>query len=65
MQSAVAVMLARSPKETVVGVADGRASIPHRAQLFVLNRVKETVTNEIGAMRAVANLTPNITCQDY
>ena len=63
-QSAVAVILARSPKDTVAGVIDGRASSPHAAQLFERSNEMAAVAKEIGAIAAVASLVREITFQD-
>lgn len=63
-QSAVAVILAKSPKDTVAGVIGGRASIPHAAQLLVRSSEMATEAKEMGAIAAVASLTLGITCQD-
>ena len=63
-QSAVAVILAKSPKDTVDGVVAGRASIPQVAQLLVRSSEMATVAKEMGAIAAVASLTLGITCQD-
>ena len=63
-QSAVAVMLAKSPKDTVAGVIDGRASSPHAAQLFERSNEMAAVAKEIGAIAAVASLVREITFQD-
>ena len=63
-QSAVAVILAKSPKDTLDGVIEGRASMPHAAQLLVLSSEIATVAREIGAIAAVASLVREITFQD-
>lgn len=63
-QSAVEVMLAKSPKDTVAGVIAGRASTPHNAQLLVLSSEKATVAKEIGAIATVASLKREVTHQD-
>ncbi len=63
-QSAVAVILARSPKETVAGVIEGRASSPHAAQLLERSKEMATVAKEMGAIAAVASLVREITCTD-
>jgi hypothetical protein len=63
-QSAVAVILARSPKDTVAGVMEGRASSPHAAQLLVRRSEMATMAKEKGAIAAVASLKREFTCQD-
>ena len=63
-QSAVAVMLAKSAKDTVEGVIAGRASTPHAAQLLVRSSETATVAKEMGAIAAVASLMREVTRQD-
>ena len=63
-QSAVAVILARSPKDTAAGVIAGRASMPHVTQLLVRSSEMATVAKEIGAIAAVASLIWEVTCKD-
>ena len=63
-QSAVAVMLARSPKETLAGVMAGSASTPHAPQLLVRSSEIATLAKEMGAIAAVTNLMGEITSPD-
>ena len=63
-QSAVAVILAKSPKDTVAGVVAGRASTPHAAQLFERSSEMAAVAKEIVAIAAVASLIREVTGQD-
>lgn len=60
----MAVMLARSPKETVDGVLAGRASIPQAAQLLVLIKVVVTIAKDAGAISALVNLAREVTSQE-
>ncbi len=60
----VAVMLARSPKETVDGVLAGRASIPQIAQLLVRIKVVATIAKDAGAISALVNLAAEVTSQE-
>ena len=63
-QSAVAVILAKSPNDTVAGVIAGRASTPHAAQLLVCSSEMVTEAKDIGAIAAVASLIREVTRQD-
>lgn len=63
-QSAVAVILAKSPKDTVAGVMAGRASTPHAAQLLVRSSEIVMEAKEIGAIAAVASRIGEVTRQD-
>ena len=51
----MAVILARSPKETVEGFLAGRASMPEAVQLFVLVTVVVTIAKQAGAMRVLTS----------
>ena len=64
-QSAVAVILAKSAKETAAGVVAGRASTPHAAQLLDRKRDMATEAKETGAIAAVASLRRVDTRSDY
>jgi hypothetical protein len=63
-QSAVAVMFARSPKETFEGVVAGSASIPQEDQLFDLNKDMAVDAKAIGAIAAVANRLREVTAPE-
>jgi hypothetical protein len=53
--SPVAVILARSPKETVEEFLAGTASMPEAVQQFVLVTVVVTIAKEAGAMRVLTS----------
>ena len=63
-QSAVAVMFARSPKETALGVVAGSASTPQADQLLLRNRVELTAAKESGAISAESSLAGNCTAKE-
>ena len=51
----MAVILARSPKETVEEFLAGTASMPEAVQQFVLVTVVVTIAKEAGAMRVLTS----------